>query len=72
MLFPALCRAVGIPAKATGGYQMLPAEDPGTRFWTEYYIERYGWIPCDTTVADVADRVNRSAENREEFKQFYS
>ena len=72
MLFSALCRAVGIPARATGGYQMLLAEDPGTHFWAEYYIEGYGWIPCDTTVADVADWVNTSAENREEFRQFYS
>lgn len=72
MLFSALCRAVGIPARALGGYQMLLAESPGTHFWAEYYIEGYGWIPCDTTVAEVADWVDISDEDREEFKEYYS
>ena len=72
MLFSALCRSLGIPARASGGYQMLLAEKPGTHFWAEYYIEGYGWIPCDTTVAEAADWVYTSDEDREIFKKYYS
>ncbi|MBP2132375.1 transglutaminase-like putative cysteine protease [Methanomicrobium sp. W14] len=72
ILFSALCRAVGIPARAIGGYQMLISGEPGTHFWAEYYIEGYGWVPCDITVADVADWVNTSDEKRDEFKKYYS
>jgi transglutaminase-like putative cysteine protease len=72
MLFSALCRAVGIPARATGGYQMVIVETPGSHFWAEYYIEGYGWIPCDPTVADIADWVVVSEDNRTRFKEFYS
>jgi transglutaminase-like putative cysteine protease len=71
MLFSAMCRSLGIPARATGGYQMLLKETPGTHFWAEYYIEGYGWIPCDLTVADVADWYDISDERRAEFKEYY-
>jgi transglutaminase-like putative cysteine protease len=72
MFFAALCRSLGIPARATGGYQMILAERPGTHFWAEYYIEGYGWIPCDTTVAEVADWVETPEEDRVLFKTYYA
>ncbi|TAJ45555.1 transglutaminase-like domain-containing protein [Methanofollis fontis] len=72
MLFAALCRSLGIPARAAGGYQMLLAETPGTHFWAEYYIEGYGWVPCDTTVAEIADWVAIPEEERERFKTYYA
>jgi len=72
MLFSALCRALGIPARALGGYQMVMSENPGTHFWAEYYIEGYGWIPCDPTVAEMADWVKIPDEKRVKFKEFYS
>ena len=72
MFFAALCRSLGIPARATGGYQMILAESPGTHFWAEYYIEGYGWIPCDTTVAEIADWVDIPEEDREAFKTYYA
>jgi len=72
MFFAALCRSLGIPARATGGYQMILAETPGTHFWAQYYIEGYGWIPCDTTVAEVADWVDTSEEDRVLFKTYYA
>ena len=34
MYFAALCRAVGIPARSTGGWQMVPGYE-GTHFWSE-------------------------------------
>jgi len=72
MFFAALCRSLGIPARATGGYQMLISETPGAHFWAEYYIEGYGWIPCDTTVAEIADRVDIAEKEREKFRAYYA
>jgi transglutaminase-like putative cysteine protease len=72
MFFSALCRSLGIPARAPGGYQMILAETPGTHFWAEYYIEGYGWVPCDTTVAEIADWVDIPEGDREAFKTYYA
>ncbi len=72
MFFTALCRSLGIPARATGGYQMLLTGSAGSHFWAEYYIEGYGWIPCDTTVAEVADWVDTPEEDRVLFKTYYA
>jgi hypothetical protein len=69
--FSALCRSLGIPARTTGGYQAIPGHE-GTHFWAEFYIEGYGWIPVDTTVADTADWTGiLSEEKRQHFKKFF-
>lgn len=70
--FSALCRSLGIPARATGGYQMLVSGQPSPHFWAEYYIEGYGWIPCDKTVAEIADWVDIAEEDRDTFKNYYA
>ena len=70
--FAALCRSLGIPARATGGYQMLITGHASPHFWAEYYIEGYGWVPCDTTVAEIADWVDVSEEDRDTFKAYYA
>ena len=72
MLFAAFCRSLGIPARATGGYQMLMAETPGTHFWSEYYLPGYGWVPNDVTVAEAADWVVIPEEKRTAFKEYYA
>jgi len=72
MLFAAFCRSLGIPARATGGYQMLLAETPGAHFWAEYYLPGYGWVPNDVTVAEAADWVVISDEKRSAFKDYYA
>ncbi|WFN36372.1 transglutaminase domain-containing protein [Methanomicrobium antiquum] len=72
MLFSALCRSLGIPARAPGGYQMIITDTPGTHFWAMYYIEGYGWIPCDPTVADAADWVEVSEDKRVAFKEYFA
>ncbi len=69
ILFSALCCYLGIPARATGGYQMLLSDTPGVHLRAEYYLEGYGWVLCDPTVAEIADRVDTSEENRELFKE---
>ncbi|MDD4568192.1 MAG: transglutaminase-like domain-containing protein [Methanoculleus chikugoensis] len=72
MLFAALCRSLGIPARALGGYQMIMAETPGPHFWAEYYLPGYGWVPNDVTVAEAADRVVLPGEKRTVFKDYYA
>ena len=54
MYFCALCRSLGIPARACGGFQLVPGT-AGAHFWAEFMIPGYGWIPVDVTVAETAD-----------------
>jgi len=70
--FAALCRSIGIPARVPVGYQMIlgPA---GTHVWAEYYVEGYGWIPADVTVAEGADwSYNATPGERERYRDFFS
>lgn len=72
MYFAALCRAAGIPARATGGRQMVPGYE-GDHFWSEYYLPGYGWVPNDVTVAEGAEwSYNATDADRQQYKQYYS
>ena len=46
MLFIALCRASGIPARWQSGLYAEPG-DIGSHDWAEFYSERLGWLPVD-------------------------
>jgi transglutaminase-like putative cysteine protease len=71
MFFSALCRAVGIPARSCGGYQLIPGFS-GTHFWAEFMLPNYGWVPADVTVAEAADwTYDQSEQNITEFKDFF-
>ncbi len=71
MLFAALCRAAGIPARSAGGYQLAPGL-AGPHFWAEFYLPGYGWIPADVTIAESADwAFDKSDADREKFKDYY-
>ena len=50
-LFTALCRAIGVPAKAQAGFafQSTGRNIEDGHMWAEYYLENYGWIPVDAT-----------------------
>lgn len=48
--FCALCRALGIPARCIGGWQVFSGQFIG-HFWAEFYLPGYGWIPVDTSYA---------------------
>lgn len=49
--YVALLRSLGIPARATGGYQMIEGH-ADTHFWTGFYLKGHGWIPADVTAAE--------------------
>jgi transglutaminase-like putative cysteine protease len=71
MYFSALCRSLGIPARAVGGYQLLPGVE-GTHFWAEFYLPDYGWVPVDLTVAETAGwSFNATDEERQQFMAYY-
>ena len=48
-VFIALCRSVGIPARPVTA--VWPTESGHA--WAEFFIEPYGWLPVDTTIAQV-------------------
>ncbi len=69
--FTALCRSIGIPARASGGYQMIQGH-AGTHFWAEFYLEGYGWIPVDVTAAEGGDAsYNATPEELHRYKAYY-
>lgn len=72
MYFAALCRSLGIPARAIGGYQLVPGYE-GTHFWSEYYLPGYGWIPNDVTIAEGAEwSYEATDEDRHQYKAYYA
>ncbi len=48
-VFIALCRSVGIPSRSITA--IWPTESGHA--WAEFYIEPYGWLPVDCTIAQV-------------------
>jgi hypothetical protein len=53
LLYVALCRAAGIPARIVAGF--IFAESTGYHVWAEFYLPGYGWIPADASKADAED-----------------
>jgi transglutaminase-like putative cysteine protease len=52
LYFSAMCRSLGIPARTTGGWQLFSGQF-GSHFWAEFYLPNYGWIPVDTSAAQL-------------------
>jgi transglutaminase-like putative cysteine protease len=48
MMFITLCRAAGIPARWQTGWESKPG-DSNMHDWAEFYVEPWGWLPCDTS-----------------------
>ena len=71
MYFAALCRSIGIPARATGGFQTFTGKPEG-HFWAEVYLPDYGWIPVDPTAATMVDYLpSVTPAERQAFHDFY-
>mgnify|MGYP001433774100 CR=1 FL=1 len=69
--FSALCRALGIPARTTGGFQLCPGHI-SPHFWAEFFLPNYGWVPVDTSIAQIAGQVpGISAEARKTFEDYF-
>ena len=48
LIFVALCRSVGIPARVANGHWCCKAKK-NYHVWNEFYLPNYGWIPADST-----------------------
>lgn len=71
MYFSALCRSIGIPARATGGKQMITGAY-ADHFWAEFFLPNYGWVPLDTSIAQMAEYVtNINDDQKREFEDFF-
>lgn len=69
--FVSLCRALGIPARTTGGWQLCPGKE-SPHFWAEFYLPNYGWIPVDTSIAQTAAiSQNAPAEECRIFEDYF-
>ncbi len=51
MLFIALCRMNGIPARWQSGWESFEYEGNNMHDWCEFYVEPYGWLPADPDMA---------------------
>ncbi|TFG63990.1 MAG: transglutaminase [Spirochaetales bacterium] len=50
LLFSALLRSAGIPARPVAGYIVYGNRIPVKHYWAEFYIQNYGWVPVDVSL----------------------
>ncbi|MGB9691535.1 MAG: transglutaminase-like domain-containing protein [Candidatus Sumerlaeaceae bacterium] len=69
MLFIALCRMNGIPARWQSGWESFELKGNNMHDWCEFYVEPYGWLPVDpdmaVNVVHYASDVLTSTESQE-------
>ena len=54
LLFTAMARASGVPARPVSGY-LITGENKAVRhMWAEFYLQGFGWVPVDPYLADGA------------------
>ena len=54
LLFTAMCRAAGVPARPEAGVIVYNNKQAVNHYWAEFYIEGFGWIPVDASLGDGA------------------
>lgn len=52
MTYVSLCRAAGIPARPVAGFLVFGDKRSRRHYWTEFYLEKFGWVPVDPTLGD--------------------
>ena len=72
LLFIALCRLNGIPARWQTGWNTFPG-DKSNHDWAEIYLAPYGWMPVDPWAGLWAMRYANSLtpEQKRELRDFY-
>jgi transglutaminase-like putative cysteine protease len=72
LLFMALCRLNGIPARWQSGWNLFPGAK-SIHDWCEIYLEPYGWMPVDPYKGIWAMRyaVTLTSEQKREVRDFY-
>lgn len=73
MLFIALCRMNGIPARWATGWESFADFGQNLHDWCEFYVEPYGWLPADPDMAvnitHYADILNE--DQRKELRDWF-
>lgn len=68
IIFTALCRAVGIPALPVSGIIVDNVKKSQNHWWSEIYLENFGWFPIDVSLAaGLPFILSSELENRREF-----
>ncbi len=57
ILFTALCRSAGVPARTVAGYLVYGDKQTRKHWWSEFYLEGFGWVPVDAALGDGMDIV---------------
>ncbi len=72
MLFIALCRLNGVPARWQTGWHIFPGLK-SIHDWSEIYLAPYGWMPVDPYMGIHAMQLSKSLtpEQRREVRDFY-
>lgn len=72
LLFIALCRLNGIPARWQSGWNTFPGAK-SIHDWSEIYVAPYGWIPVDPYMGIYATQyaTTLKPEQRREIRDFY-
>ncbi len=72
LLYIALCRAAGIPARWQSGWITVPGMH-NMHDWSEIYLEPYGWVPVDPNYAVFARQsmASLSDEQRAMMLEFF-
>jgi transglutaminase-like putative cysteine protease len=72
LLFIALCRLNGIPARWQSGWDTVP-NDSDIHDWSEIYLAPYGWVPADPYMSTFATQycTKLTPEQRVELRDFY-
>ncbi len=69
VLYTAFLRAAGIPAVTNSGILVDANVETKNHWWTEFYVEDFGWVPVDTALA--AGLEYEPFEERENPEEFY-
>jgi transglutaminase-like putative cysteine protease len=72
LLFIALCRLNGIPARWQSGWYTFPGEKT-IHDWAEIHLSPYGWVPVDVDMGVFAHRyfTSLSPEERKRLRDFF-
>ena len=55
VMFTILARKAGLPSRPVAGYLVFDDKRVVKHFWSEFYINKYGWVPVDPALGDGAE-----------------
>lgn len=62
LLFTAMARSAGVPARPVAGFIVHGDKLTGRHIWAEFYLPRFGWVPVDPALGDGAGLYDMQVE----------